>query len=74
MKNSIYILGFSILLAACQKSTNTVVAPVTPVTQTPVTQTPVASAPTIANQLKFSGNGFIHNGTYPKLYLSLIHI
>ena len=25
-------------------------------------------APTIANQLKFSGNGFVNNGTYPKLY------
>lgn len=24
--------------------------------------------PTIANQLKFSGNGFVNNGTYPKLY------
>ncbi len=23
---------------------------------------------TIANQLKFSGNGFVHNGIYPKLY------
>lgn len=68
MKKIIYIFSFSILLAACQKSTNTMVAPVTPVTQTPVTQTPVASAPTIANQLKFSGNGFLHNGTYPKLY------
>ena len=26
------------------------------------------SAPTIANQIKFSGNGFAHNGLYPKLY------
>jgi phosphatidylethanolamine-binding protein (PEBP) family uncharacterized protein len=26
------------------------------------------TSPTIANQLKFSGNGFIHNGIYPKLY------
>ena len=24
--------------------------------------------PTIANQLKFSGNGFVNNGPYPKLY------
>lgn len=50
-------------MVSCQKSSNTVLTLITP-----VTQTPVASAPTIANQLKFSGNGFLHNGTYPKLY------
>jgi hypothetical protein len=63
MKYIIYIFSFSILLVSCQKSSNTVLTLITP-----VTQTPVATAPTIANQLKFSGNGFLHNGTYPKLY------
>jgi phosphatidylethanolamine-binding protein (PEBP) family uncharacterized protein len=33
-----------------------------------VSQTPVNNPPTIANQLKFTGNGFVHNGTYPKLF------
>jgi phosphatidylethanolamine-binding protein (PEBP) family uncharacterized protein len=28
----------------------------------------LATSPTIANQIKFSGNGFAHNGLYPKLY------
>jgi phosphatidylethanolamine-binding protein (PEBP) family uncharacterized protein len=32
------------------------------------TQNSTSNTPTIANQLKFSGNGFVHNGTYPKLY------
>jgi len=30
--------------------------------------TNLVTSPTIANQIKFSGNGFIHNGIYPKLY------
>jgi len=30
--------------------------------------TNLVTSPTISNQLKFSGNGFIHNGIYPKLY------
>ena len=37
-------------------------------TSTSSTQNPTSNTPTIANQLKFSGNGFVHNGTYPKLY------
>jgi len=28
----------------------------------------LVTSPTIANQIKFSGNGFAHNGLYPKLY------
>jgi phosphatidylethanolamine-binding protein (PEBP) family uncharacterized protein len=28
----------------------------------------IVTSPTIANQIKFSGNGFAHNGLYPKLY------
>lgn len=30
--------------------------------------TNLVTSPTIANQIKFSGNGFAHNGLYPKLY------
>lgn len=37
-------------------------------TSTSSTQNSTSNTPTIANQLKFSGNGFVHNGTYPKLY------
>lgn len=47
-------------MTACQKSTNTTI--ITADTSTS-TLTPV-----IANQLKFTGNGFVHNGMYPKLY------
>jgi phosphatidylethanolamine-binding protein (PEBP) family uncharacterized protein len=45
---------------ACQKSTDTIVDS--------IAQTPANNPPTIANQLKFSGNGFAHNGVYPKLF------
>lgn len=44
---------------SCQKTNNA--------TNNTIVSTLVTS-PTIANQLKFSGNGFIHNGIYPKLY------
>ena len=44
---------------SCQK-TNTA-------TNNTTVSNPVTS-PTIANQIKFSGNGFAHNGLYPKLY------
>jgi len=37
-------------------------------TSTSNTPNSTSNTPTIANQLKFSGNGFVHNGTYPKLY------
>lgn len=45
---------------SCQKSTTTTINNSNSSTAT--------TTPTIANQLKFSGNGFVHNGTYPKLY------
>jgi len=51
------------LLESCQKSSDNVIS-----TNTPITQAPVNNTPTIANQLKFNGNGFNHNGLYPKLY------
>ncbi len=46
-------------LIGCQKSANTNIL---------IDPIPVTTPPTVANQLKFSGNGFVHNGTYPKLY------
>jgi phosphatidylethanolamine-binding protein (PEBP) family uncharacterized protein len=42
----------------CQKSTSVDISNSTSNTSTPV----------IANQIKFSGNGFVHNGAYPKIY------
>jgi phosphatidylethanolamine-binding protein (PEBP) family uncharacterized protein len=51
----IVLAGFT----ACQKSSST----------TSNTETiPSTNPPTIANQLRFNGNGFAHNGIYPKLY------
>ena len=47
-------------MTACQKSTNT--SSITADTSTS------NLTPVIANQLKFTGNGFVHNGMYPKLY------
>jgi phosphatidylethanolamine-binding protein (PEBP) family uncharacterized protein len=43
---------FLIVLLGCNKSSNS----------------PADATQTIANQLKFSGNGFLNNGLYPKLY------
>ena len=47
------------MLVSCQKSNST------SSTTDPNTN---SGTPVIANQLKFSGNGFVHNGTYPKIY------
>ena len=47
-----------ITLASCNKSTNSTI------TSTSTTNT----VPIVANQIKFTGNGFIHNGTYPKIF------
>ena len=63
MKSILYICCLACCLLACQKSTTT-----TTTTVSPVSQTPANNPPTIANQLKFTGNGFVHNGTYPKLF------
>lgn len=57
---TIQIFALSVLLIACQKSTST--------TSNNSSTNPTNSSPTIANQLKFNGNGFVHNGLYPKLY------
>jgi len=63
MKSILYICCLASCLLACQKSTTT-----SETTVSPVSQTPANNPPTIANQLKFTGNGFVHNGTYPKLF------
>lgn len=47
------------LFISCQKTTNT---------NSNTSVSNIGTSPTIANQIKFSGNGFIHNGLYPKLY------
>lgn len=60
MKLIINICCLACCLLACQKSTDTIVDS--------IAQTPANNPPTIANQLKFSGNGFAHNGVYPKLF------
>lgn len=46
-----------IMIVGCQKTASTTSASVETTT-----------TPTIANQLKFTGNGFIHNGAYPKIF------
>lgn len=60
LQRSIQIFALLLLLSACQKSTST--------TSDNSTNNPTNTTPTIANQLKFNGNGFVHNGLYPKLY------
>jgi phosphatidylethanolamine-binding protein (PEBP) family uncharacterized protein len=59
LKNIFYTLIVFIFLLSCQKTNNA--------TNNTSVSTLVTS-PTIANQIKFSGNGFAHNGLYPKLY------
>lgn len=59
--NRIYlILPLFVIFNCCQKTNNSTNSLVDPNLN--------ATIPTIANQLKFIGNGFVHNGTYPKLY------
>lgn len=60
MQKSILFLFSIVTLIACQKSASTSTGT--------VNNPPSVSAPVIANQLKFSGNEFVHNGLYPKLY------
>lgn len=56
LKNIIIIFLISMVLLSCQKSNSTT-------NDSTTTNTTV-----IANQLNFSGNGFVNNGIYPKLY------
>lgn len=60
MQRSIQICVLLLLLSACQKSAST--------TSDNSSNNPINNTPTIANQLKFNGNGFSNNGLYPKLY------
>jgi phosphatidylethanolamine-binding protein (PEBP) family uncharacterized protein len=73
MRKYIQLSIILLYLTGCSKSTdnpstsaNSVLNSSTPSSSTPSSSTPSNSI--IANQLKFSGNGFVHNGTYPKLY------
>ena len=59
MKKTIFILSAFMFFISCQK-TNTAT--------NNTTVSNLVTSPTIANQIKFSGNGFAHNGLYPKLY------
>ena len=65
MKNSYFILIFTLIFLACSKNT-TSTSTTTPSSNT--STTPPSVVTTLPNQLKFSGNGFSHNGLYPKLY------
>lgn len=56
MKKGIAIFLLGSVFLSCNKSTSS--------SDTSST----ATAPVVSNQLKFNGNGFVHNGVYPKLY------
>ena len=60
MKKYIILVFIYVGFIACQKNAAT--------TTNSVDSGQTSTTPSIANQLKFSGNGFVHNGTYPKLY------
>lgn len=57
MLNNFVKLITIIMMVGCQKTAST--------TNTTAETT---TTPTIANQLKFTGNGFVNNGTYPKTF------
>lgn len=57
MLNNFVKLVAIVMIVGCQKTTSTTMALVE-----------TSSTPAIANQLKFSGNGFVHNGAYPKIF------
>ena len=59
MKKIIIALPAFMFFISCQKTNNAT-------NSSSVSN--LATSPTIANQIKFSGNGFAHNGLYPKLY------
>lgn len=60
MKIIIFIFSICLVLEGCQKTNNT--------NPDSVNLNSSINSPIIANQLKFIGNGFVHNGVYPKLY------
>ncbi|MEI6151164.1 MAG: YbhB/YbcL family Raf kinase inhibitor-like protein [Chitinophagia bacterium] len=59
MKKIIIALPAFMFFFSCQKTNNAT-------NNTSVSN--LVTSPIIANQIKFSGNGFVHNGLYPKLY------
>jgi phosphatidylethanolamine-binding protein (PEBP) family uncharacterized protein len=56
MLNNFVKLVAIIMIAGCQKTAST------------TTTVETTTTPTVANQLKFTGNGFVNNGTYPKTF------
>ncbi len=60
MKKNHLILFSLVFATACQKSTSA--------TSSTVDSSTTTTTPVVANQIKFTGNGFVHNGAYPKLF------
>jgi phosphatidylethanolamine-binding protein (PEBP) family uncharacterized protein len=58
MLNNFVKLLAIIMIAGCQKTAST----------TSTSSETSTTTPTVANQLKFTGNGFVNNGTYPKTF------
>jgi phosphatidylethanolamine-binding protein (PEBP) family uncharacterized protein len=59
MKKNIFILSAFMFFISCQKTNNET---------SNTSDSNLVTSPIIANQIKFNGNGFAHNGLYPKLY------
>jgi phosphatidylethanolamine-binding protein (PEBP) family uncharacterized protein len=59
MKKNIFILSAFMFFISCQKTNNET---------SNTSDSNLVTNPIIANQIKFNGNGFAHNGLYPKLY------
>jgi phosphatidylethanolamine-binding protein (PEBP) family uncharacterized protein len=59
MKKNIFILPAFMFFISCQKTNNAT---------NNTSGSNLVTSPIIANQIKFNGNGFAHNGLYPKLY------
>jgi phosphatidylethanolamine-binding protein (PEBP) family uncharacterized protein len=60
MKNNLAFVLLLFVLISCEKSTIDTIS----IVDTSLSK----NTATIANQLKFTGNGFVNNGLYPKLY------
>jgi phosphatidylethanolamine-binding protein (PEBP) family uncharacterized protein len=59
MKKNIFILSALMFFISCEKTNNAT---------NNTSDSNLVTSPIIANQIKFNGNGFAHNGLYPKLY------
>jgi phosphatidylethanolamine-binding protein (PEBP) family uncharacterized protein len=60
LKNNLAFVLLLFVLISCEKSTIDTIS----IVDTSLSK----NTATIANQLKFTGNGFVNNGLYPKLY------